>query len=296
MAGWTPHDLPFLVEKAKRQYQDDAENLRIEAESSRNEHDLMIANHWNHAAIELENPDLSWLDTDVCALVEHTFSTLPEWTPSECLPSPHGVVGFEKLFATTQWNVDGETRRIPIHAVSWQVQNETVNISAWTIAPPNDIKRRVIEKSIGSTQSLYVNAKWLELIDPDGLTDGEESFRDVERILAIVGAIWLLMTQPRVMEEDSSITHAVKTRRSPGSGIFKRDIRVSVRSLSSGVSIPRRASGRKAVSRWWVRGHWRQQAWGKGRKLRKPVYIAPHLAGNEDVEVDERPGVQIWRE
>jgi hypothetical protein len=33
---------------------------------------------------------------------------------------------------------------------------------------------------------------------------------------------------------------------------------------------------------WVVKGHWRSQPYGEGRKLRRPVYIHPHIKGPED--------------
>ena len=44
----------------------------------------------------------------------------------------------------------------------------------------------------------------------------------------------------------------------------------------------RRARMRRLCSdqhRWVVRGHWRNQPWGPGRELRRPVYILPHIKG-----------------
>jgi hypothetical protein len=52
-------------------------------------------------------------------------------------------------------------------------------------------------------------------------------------------------------------------------------------------------SRRKSDKRWWVAGHWRQQACGPKRALRKPVWISMHLKGDSEAEVSER--VNVWR-
>ena len=40
--------------------------------------------------------------------------------------------------------------------------------------------------------------------------------------------------------------------------------------------------------RFWVRGHWTQQPYGKGRKLRRPQYIDPYIKGPEDKPMIEK--------
>ena len=39
--------------------------------------------------------------------------------------------------------------------------------------------------------------------------------------------------------------------------------------------------------RWVVRGHWRWQACGKGRKDRRLTWISPHVKGPEDAPLIE---------
>lgn len=47
-------------------------------------------------------------------------------------------------------------------------------------------------------------------------------------------------------------------------------------------------SGTKQKVRYMVSGHWRSQAYGKDRKLRKPLWIKPHWRGPEMAPVTER--------
>ncbi|MET7881388.1 hypothetical protein ABZS52_31190 [Micromonospora profundi] len=42
---------------------------------------------------------------------------------------------------------------------------------------------------------------------------------------------------------------------------------------------------RSQTSRFWVSGHWRNQAHGPGRSLRRPVYIHPFLRGPDDAPI-----------
>lgn len=47
-------------------------------------------------------------------------------------------------------------------------------------------------------------------------------------------------------------------------------------------------------TRWIVRGHWREQACGKGRRDRRRIYIAPHYKGPEDGTLIVRDTVFQW--
>lgn len=50
-------------------------------------------------------------------------------------------------------------------------------------------------------------------------------------------------------------------------------------------TMPHDATGTRDVEwnwRWWVRGHWRNQAVGMGRQDRVPVFVAPYVKGPED--------------
>lgn len=140
----------------------------------------------------------------------------------------------------------------------------------------------------------------LEQTDSTDLDTYEEASRE---LLRVMGSVWLLMTQPRVVEEADPVETAVRRTRPAGGSRMargeKRPVRVSVRSLSPQAQVSHSGGRGEATSRWWVRGHWRQQAWGPGRELRKPLYIEPHTAGSRDAAEpggDDRPSVQVWRE
>jgi len=65
--------------------------------------------------------------------------------------------------------------------------------------------------------------------------------------------------------------------------------------LSTGATV-QRAEGAGSVEwsrRWMVRGHWRLQAYGPRRTLRKPLWIDPYVKGPEDKPLDVRP--TVWR-
>lgn len=64
-------------------------------------------------------------------------------------------------------------------------------------------------------------------------------------------------------------------------------------SVAQGMADVERAQ-RTRLHRWIVRGHWRSQAYGPGRELRRRVYIAPHVKGPAGAPLLQREAVYRW--
>lgn len=117
--------------------------------------------------------------------------------------------------------------------------------------------------------------------------------------LSVVASAWLLMgqhrvTDTRIQRADTGRVEAADTDRPP----LPRD--VTIIDLRRTEPKPREDDpehpGREYTRRWWVDGHWRQQACGPEHSQRKPVWIAPHIKGPEGLPLDEdKPRVHVWR-
>lgn len=302
--AWTPFDLPHIVAKAASDY---AELANIWATTpafqAQPGADDSVAALDEQVEMLLSMP-LTWLDADVCDLVEQTFPTVPEWTPAACLPGPVGGVFFEHPFMDIPFeSMSGDqVMPVPLEGISWLVEGDTVRISALSqltgfrdhLSPLRQhiplhevVSIRVpLDAVTGAGTALEVQAG-RGIINEDSVTSA------APRLMSVTGTMWLLLTQPIVVDGPPVTAKVKRVRRREGDSA-RQAVNVSVKRLE-GTSRRRSGDGegRKATSRWWVRGHWRQQAWGKGRKLRKPVYIAPHTAGAKDADVDVRPRVQI---
>lgn len=53
--------------------------------------------------------------------------------------------------------------------------------------------------------------------------------------------------------------------------------------------------GREYYHRWYVRGHWRQQAHGPARSLRRPTWVPGYIKGPEGAPMLETETVMVWR-
>lgn len=289
--------MPFLVEKARTGYSD-----LIEFYSAANTPAVSQLLEGCEQSIQtLTDPDLVWVDSDMCELVE-TSGEVPPWSPESCIPSPHGFMGLEKPFFTVP-SVDVDTGKyfdVPVSGLAWEAHGDSVRVTAWVQrAHMPDASTEFQSVNLFIAEVMGVTLKLGDLIDgvPEFYGVNDKRYRVAARAIQdAVGAFWLVMTQPAIVEERQS--QPVKVRKVRGGVARKSPVRVSVRSLVKRVpsgSAGGTGTGRKATTRWWVRGHWRQQAWGKGRKLRKPVFIQPHTAGAQGADVDSRPSVQVWR-
>jgi hypothetical protein len=124
--------------------------------------------------------------------------------------------------------------------------------------------------------------------------------------ISVVGAAWILMGQNTFSE-----TRVIgQTEVAPTSGDsepapvrergpapvtiveLRREINQHSRSAVKG-------SKREYRGRWmvgWPNGFWRQQAYGPGRSLRKPILIAPHTAGPQGAPlIPPMQRVYVWR-
>lgn len=288
--GWTPYEAPHLIAKTVTEL----EALWAMADKLKRLTDAKRIEPTRDFPKALNTAPVTWLDKDVCELITDTFDRVPEWSAEGTAPSPHGLILFAKPLMTVsapQVLETGKSDMATVDGFLWDTRG--TEITVWAIN--NDAH-------YGMTTLDFPLFTIFDSTSPGGagavgVGTGKEALEtDTDKLLSLVGATWLLLTQPRVMDEAPPAVVTVKRKPVGAVKREKKEVRVSVRTLAGNARTARRAGEpRKATSRWWVRGHWRQQAWGKGRKLRRPVYIAAHLAGNPDSEVDQRPQVQVVR-
>lgn len=296
---WTPHDLPFIAEKATAGYRDLAhfweQQDYPDAEA--------IADGNTDSASMLDGASLTWLDSDMCDMLAGMWKQVPDWTPAACVPGSQGLMAFDSPIFTAPYETihDGSAHPVPVRAIGWRVDGAALRLTAWSwsIDVPAHVRSPLrsgldLEELLGITLPMEAVIDGAQVIERAVFTPEDKAFDDSALMMqSIAGAAWLVMSQPRIIE-DSQLVAQVRKHTSEGRRV-KTPVRVTIRSLvttTRGKSTP---TGRKATSRWWVRGHWRQQPWGKGRALRKPIFIAPHTAGNPDAPIDGTPTVQVWR-
>lgn len=116
------------------------------------------------------------------------------------------------------------------------------------------------------------------------------------RLGSLLYATWTMMTMPTVAETKEVIW----TGSGRGVPVQDRGRPVKVVNLRTLAHRPTAASeagdgGREYVHRWVVRGHWRQQAHGPGRSLRRTTWVPPHVKGPDGAPFLPSETVFVWR-
>lgn len=244
-----------------------------------------------HDLTELSRAELYWVAPAMVEATRMAAPTLPAWTPATAIPAPVGLMCFGTPLVTDYpWtDTDGQMRRGTVDAAMWRSQ----------YGRPGWIEIELMSRAPGveTDRPLHGIASIL-LGDPERTRDVDTGAIDVaEASLMLVGAAWLLMGLPRMA--DTRIQRA-DTGRVEATGDGPPQVRdVTIIDLRRTEGKPREDDpehpGREYTHRWWVDGHWRQQACGPERSQRKPVWIAPHVKGPEGLPLTDKPRVHVWR-
>jgi hypothetical protein len=222
---------------------------------------------------------LVYATEDVCRLAEAAAQTLPHEPLDQgimpfggertllYLASPFGGVGravgwFNGGYQSSR-NPDGTIAPVGVMLLGFSDEN-TVTCQWNYNTPPEDYLGRLIADMKPEHQ---MTADWF---------------------VKFVLSLWLLASQPGIIAEtDALMDRAARRRTSRSNAPPVRVIDLRHSQHHSNNTEPAYHLSRRFI----VRGHWRQQAYGTGRALRRPTWIAPHIKGPDDAPLDMRPTV-----
>jgi hypothetical protein len=253
----------------------------------------------------LHDARMYWVARDMVQLAVAAGADLPAWTPGEALPSPKGFLCWAKPAGLVPYAPDSRATMDATWDAVW-----------WWTRPDGILQLQLASRfkncpglpAIGGVQTPLWATKSIFLDPRHPRTEEANGSEEMHPFISVVGAAWLLMGQPnfsrtRVTEpadvpapkfsQDSATVPA--TQREPSSvTIVELRREVSNYDRSSAGKTTRQFRGRWMVG--WPNGYWRQQAYGPGRSLRKPVLIAPHTAGPPGAPlIPPKQKVYVWR-
>jgi hypothetical protein len=136
-----------------------------------------------------------------------------------------------------------------------------------------------------------VSERYHDAVGPTISAAQWESMVEDRRIAA---SLWALAATPTVVADTPLARSRQERRQAERHRVSLPEVRVlSLRPGSTAV-VP---AGHRHVEwrhRWVVRAHWRSQAYGPGRTLRRPVLIPAHVKGPADAEL-KVPTETVWR-
>ena len=281
---WAPTSLPEMQRQGNRVHIEAVARLREQGD----EH---LAAQAEAEMAEMAESSLYWVSRDMVDMATSAAETLPEWSPSAAIPDAFGLLAWAKPAGVFEWPVPGSAERIPmpVDAMAWRARDGQVGVSCAFRSDrlggqlgPDVARLPLLSHPIGVWD--------LDEPVPHRLENGRKS------ALSVLGAAWLLMGQVRFVETRTIRTGATAhpaegMEGEPAATVSLIELRrpAPTGSDNDGDAGQRR----KSEKRWWVAGHWRQQAFGPKRALRKPVWISPHIKGDPEAEVAER--VNVWR-
>ncbi len=243
---------------------------------------------------DLKAAELYWVARNMVDLAVDAAASLPEWSPRAAMPVESGLLCWAKPSGTFRWPVPGsdETVAVDVDSMSWAVRDGRVGVFLgfrW---------ERVGERLSGLIRPTSI------VPHPCGVWDLDEPVSHrlesgAVSPLSVLGAAWLLMSQPTVAQSRRLEPAGGRSGRSVDGADDARDGEavslIELRRLADNTAHQPQPGqpGRAYNKRWWVGGHWRQQSWGPKHALRKPVWIAPHLKGPESAPLSTR--VNVWR-
>lgn len=242
----------------------------------------------------VEKSVLFWVARDMTELAAEAAASLPEWSPAAAIPEEFGLIAWAKPVGTFEWPVPGSAERVrmPVDLMAWGVRESSVGVSCAFRT------ERIADQLNPGLARLPLMSHLVGVWDLEEPVDHRLDDGAVSP-MSVLGAAWLLMGQPSVSD-----------RRRIGDGIARAGAAADAGDEPDTVSIIelRRlrqpdgspserdsGSGRRHDKRFWVSGHWRQQACGPGRRLRKPLWISPFPKGPEDAPLADTTRVYVWR-
>ena len=242
----------------------------------------------------LRTAGMYWVARDMVDLAMDAAATLPEWTPQLVLPAPAGMLCWAKAAGTVPCGpAPTSTADVTWDAVFWWHRPDgmlqLVPSSRFT-KNPDLIALYEVTTPLWAAHTI--------VIDPsEPRTEEANGSEAAHRFVSVVGAAWLLMSQPGVTDH-RTITDAPcapstsgnDDSRPPSSGVTLIDVR---RPTLRRADTSETTNERTYNHRWWVAPHWRQQACGPNHSQRKPKYILAYSKGPEGKPFTTR--VNVWR-
>src|SRR5574342_1225771 len=225
---------------------------------------------------------LYYFSPETCQMLRQAASSYPvDMTPppDSCFLSELGFWYFTEPF-TASTPLDAFER--PLRMLLW---HRSSTHKLLTFVGLLDEAHAPLPLFFGSWPASYTIQQAIDNFDTNTVQDDEGKFEKTQAMLRIamqyIGAT-ISFCHQRVFIDRREPADRAARRRAQAQGI---EVPSDVHVMMLRRAVPHETEGTREVDwswRWWVRGHWRQQAVGPGRQDRVPVFIASYIKGPED--------------
>ena len=260
----------------------------------------------------VDTADMYWVTDPMARIALDASQDIPRVTTDD-MPSPNGLIVLEKPLPDIDLRETGQVVGITIYDRRTSVRKPdfygpvAVDAILWSAAG-EDVFIFLFAKSARLPGTSLKGAPPLELISVLHVTIPKVFEEDAERrgnaiahgVIAWLATAWHLMTIPTT----ASVTPATVAKpKKPG--VSKntqeprqvRDVKiVDLRPLHHHSEETAKAGDRNTPGhRWVVRGHWRNQPYGKKRAKRRVQWVESYIKGPDGAPLVERAIVNVWR-
>lgn len=238
-------------------------------------------NRRRYLADRLDVAPMYWVNDEFTGLVTAVSTDQPTARLTDDLaPTPDGLIVWAEPVGTTE----------ELAAVSW-----TQTADGWQLLGYRSIGADVPEILM---PHLRHEIGWLLPIHTEHLT--RRAALDGDHPLSPLVTTWLLIHQQMADTVPATLPkgtiRAYQRSRRPAPEV--KTVRIKPRTTTPAEPDQRLGSTRtraKPDHRFWVSGHERQQAYGPGRSLRRPIDIQPFLKGDPDLPIKLSTTVRVLR-
>lgn len=243
----------------------------------------------------IREAELYWVARDMVDIAVDAAASLPEWTPALVTPCPNGVLCWAKPAGAVPYGpTPTATVEIPWDAVWWWTRPDgmlQLSPSSRFTTHPELIAPFEVSTPLWAAHTIVLDPRQPRTAEANGTEDAHP-------FISVVGAAWLLMAQPGVAEA-RAITDTAPPARPAGAAAATPGTRpqvtiVELRRPTRPAHQSQARSDRQFSRRWWVGGHWRQQACGPNFSERQPKWIAPYIKGPQGKSLTG-DRVHVWR-
>ncbi|WP_183086038.1 hypothetical protein [Propionibacterium australiense] len=247
---------------------------------------------------QIRRPDfgLWWVSRPMTVLAAHEAAQIPAWDGVAVRPERAGLIAWQGgtgISFPVYTPGFREPRRVEAYGMLWWGSDGWARTQA--------LVRTVDAARVGALLDGDTTSLLTPIIPPDPpLAPEGAGMAEEKRVADLWATSVILASVPKV-----GGVQRRRLDRPPGlPGRPRHAPRVNVAVLRESERAPQRpgdddtrGDGRswRLVERHPVRGHWRQQACGPNRALRRPVYVLPYMRGPEGAPVREAPRVNAWR-
>lgn len=286
-----PRDLPKARRQLLRYLDNPASLMRSGADTGTQQALDVMASHVRAA-------ELFWVSEDMAALAVSSGAQLAaaRWTTAD-RPAPCGLLWWGGGVGT----VEMQGALFPVDGAAWGPGPDGACTVTWYCD-----RSRVVDSAAERGMEVVVEdmpplvPMWAAHFP---VTDEPVSLADLPEGAPLtpssaLAAAWLLMQQPKLVDRQRERADGAMRRAYARDGLPVPDVTlVDLRRqyVPQDADPDGESSGRRYRYRWVVSGHWRDQAYGPDRSLRRQTWIESYVKGPDGAPLLSTERVNVWR-